>query len=554
MGSKSLKWRIIVVLLVAALLPLLLVGFGSWVVFGNLLEQKSVELMRRSVKHHADAIEAHFAEYHHLLRMISENHRLLEITDSGRLQELFSNLNRVTDQGFIDLGVIDEKGNHLAYIGPYDLQDRNYLEEDWFKEARIREHYVSDVFLGFRHVPHCIIAVRSSRSGNGWVLRATINSAQFDKLVQAEFLTDGSEVFIVNRNGLYQTTPREGNLLDSSPLNNVPTFAGLRDKRVEVNGRTKLRVMTWINNANWLLVVQQDLATVRSPVTQAIIRGVYVVLIAVVILVLTTVLATWHLTRQIDKATSERESISKAFIRSAKLASIGEMTTGLAHEINNPLAIISAEQTNIADILKDSEALPSDYEQALESVKRCQNQVQRCAVITQKLLQFGRNKDSRVEPTRLGPRLREMKALLERQANLRNISINLHIDDTLPPVLADPIEMEQVIVNLIHNAFDAMPGGGEISIRTYLDMDKVLLEIADTGTGIPPEDRDRVFEPFFTTKPVGKGTGLGLSVCYGIVRSWGGEIEIISEVGRGTAVMLILAFQDHGKSERMETE
>jgi len=551
---KSLKWRIVAVLLIAALLPLLLAGFGSWVVFGDLLEQKSLELMRRSVKHHADAIEAHLTDRRQLLQTISENHGLANIADPNRLQELFDNLNRVSDQGFIDLGVIDEGGNHLAYVGPYDLQQRNYRGADWFREVLMRGQYVSDVFLGYRQVPHCVVAVRSSRDGRVWVLRATINSAQFDELVQAQFPADSSEVFIVNREGLFQTTPRQGNLLDSSALVDVPTFTGLKDYRVEIEDVTKIRVMTWLNNNRWLLVVQQDLARVQAPVDQAIARGANVVLVAVVILILTTVLATWHLTRQIDKATAEREAISRAFVRSAKLASIGELTTGLAHEINNPLAIISAEQTNISDMLGDPVSGPNEYEQALESVRRCQNQVRRCAAITQKLLQFGRSKEPQVEPTALSPRLQEIKSLMDRQAGLRDISINLHVDDRLPPVLADPIELEQVVVNLINNAFDAMPSGGDITIRADLDVDRVLLEVADSGTGIRPEDLDRVFEPFFTTKPVGKGTGLGLSVCYGIVRSWGGEIEISSEPGRGTAVRLILAFQENKEPDRSETE
>jgi two-component system NtrC family sensor kinase len=553
-SGNTLKWRIVAALLAAALLPLLLAGFGSWVVFGDLLEQKSLEQMRQAVKHHADAIEAHLVERRHLLETLASNHDLSEIAAPDRLQERFDNLNRVTDRGFIDLGVIDGEGNHRAYIGPYDLQQRNYKDADWFHEVLHRGQYVSDVFLGFRQVPHCVIAVRSLREGQVWDLRATINSAQFDAMVQTAFLADSSDVFIVNRAGLYQTTPREGRLLDSTSLAGVPAFAGLRDSRVDLAGRTRIRVMTWINDGSWLLVVQQDLARVQAPVNQAIARGAYVVLIAVMILILTTVLATWHLTRQIDKVTAEREAMSKAFVRSAKLASIGELTTGLAHEINNPLAINSAEQTNIADIVGNASSDRTDLDQALESVKRCQNQIRRCAAITQKLLQFGRSKEPQVQPTGLAPRLAEIKALMERQASLRNVRIALHVDDRLPKVLADPIEIEQVVVNLINNAFDAMPNGGEITIRADLDVDRVLLEVADSGTGIAPEDLERVVEPFFTTKPVGKGTGLGLSVCYGIVHSWGGEIEISSQVGVGTAVRLILAYQEQTSSDKSETK
>jgi two-component system, NtrC family, sensor kinase len=540
-GHSTLKWRIVAVLLVAALFPLLLAGFGSWVVFGDLLEQKALELMRQSVDRHAQAIDSHLAEQRHLLQLISENHGLANLTEPGRLQELFNNLNRITGRGFVDLGIIGEDGAHLAYVGPYDLHDRNYRDADWFREVLVRGEYVSDVFLGYRQVPHCIVAVRSSGSGRVWVLRATVNSAQFDQLVQAQFRDDASETFIVNREGKYQTTPRDGQLLDASPLTDVSGFAGLRDARVTVEGRTMIRVMTWINENRWLLVVQQDLGNVQAPVDQAIARGAYVVFGAVLILVLATVLATWHLTRQIDKVTAEREALSRAFMRSAKLASIGELTTGLAHEINNPLAIIGAEQTNIADILTAPESSPSDIDMAIDSVKRCQNQVKRCGAITQKLLQFGRAKESHVEPTDLMPRLQEITGLMERQATLRNVTIALKADSSLPPVYADPIEIEQVIVNLINNALDAMPEGGEIRIGAKSGSSRVTVEVADTGTGIPAEDIDRVLEPFYTTKPPGKGTGLGLSVCYGIVRSWGGEMEISSQVGKGTIVRLILA-------------
>ena len=267
--------------------------------------------------------------------------------------------------------------------------------------------YISDVFMGYRQVPHYIIAVRAVMDDQVWVLRATVNSAKFDELVQSGFTADGGEVFIVNKQGLYQTTPLKGKILDDASLGEVPYYTGVKDIRVEAEGNTKIRVMTWINNDRWLLVVQQDLSTVQSPVNQAIARGAYIVLIAVAILILTAFLATWYLTQRIDKATAEREQISQAFVRSAKLASIGELTTGLAHEINNPLAIISAEQTNISDILLDTASNHDDYNQALESVGRCQNQVKRCAAITKKLLQFGRSKESTIEPIKLAPRLIE---------------------------------------------------------------------------------------------------------------------------------------------------
>ena len=171
--GKSLKWRIVIVLLFAALIPLALAGFGSWVVFGRLLEQKSLAQMQIMVRSHAGAIEAHLSEQIRLLDLMAESHSLDEISREEYLRKLFNNLNQVTDGGFIDLGVIDSRGKHLAYIGPYDLRDRNYRDADWFKEVDIKGEYISDVFLGFRRVPHCIIAVKIADEDRSWILRAT---------------------------------------------------------------------------------------------------------------------------------------------------------------------------------------------------------------------------------------------------------------------------------------------------------------------------------------------------------------------------------------------
>jgi two-component system NtrC family sensor kinase len=123
---------------------------------------------------------------------------------------------------------------------------------------------------------------------------------------------------------------------------------------------------------------------------------------------------------------------------------------------------------------------------------------------------------------------------------VRNVRITLDIREGLPPVMIDPLELEQVIINLIQNALDALPKGGTIAVRSYRKGNEVHLEVEDNGMGIPSENLDRIFEPFFTTKPVGKGTGLGLSMCFGIVSSWGGRISARSIMGKGTTIEILL--------------
>ncbi len=544
--APSLRWRIVTVLLAASLLPLAIAGFGSWVVFGRLLEHKAREQMRTVVTSHAAAIDSYLAERVNLLQLTAGCNSVSHLTDNA-LQDLLAELNEASDGGFVDLGVIDAKGDHRAYVGPYDLHDRNYVDAEWFREVMLKGSYVSDVFLGYRQVPHCVVAVKEQNGYEGWVLRATINSAQFDDIVDRGDAGGTCDAYVLNSAGLYQTTPRVGAVLDTATAGSLTPHRGVRERRILEEGSTRIEATTWINDNQWMLVVRQDLATVRAPVNQAIARGAYVVLAAVLLLVATAFLATWHLTRKIDKANSEREELSRAFMRSAKLASIGELSTGLAHEINNPLAIISAEQTNIADLAGELNGAEGTRE-VLESVDRSRIQIQRCASITKKMLQFGRDRQATLEPTDVAPRLSEIADLLRRRAAVRNIEIDLKLQKDLPHVLIDPVELEQVIVNLLNNSMDALPGGGVIEISARSEGERLHIEVRDNGSGIDPQDIDRVFEPFFTTKPPGKGTGLGLSVCYGVVRSWGGAISVESERGKGTTVHIRLPLPGRKRS------
>ncbi|MBN2242845.1 MAG: hypothetical protein JW793_09155 [Acidobacteria bacterium] len=541
MGTrKTLRWRIVVVLLTVALLPLALAGIGSWIVFGRLLEDKSLDQLRTIVENHARAIEFYLLERENLLSIAAETASTQHLGSQAGLSRLLADLNRLTQDGFVDLGLIDADGRHASYVGPYDLMGPNYRDAEWFGEVMASGVYISDVFLGKRQVPHCIVAVRFEEAGHMWILRGTINSRSFDDLVQATTIGGGAEAYIVNREGLYQTTPAQGRLLDEAPRVERLVFRGVRDRRVQHGISTLIQVTTWLNNDRWLLVVQQPLAAVQAPVNRAITAGALVVAVAVVLLIVTTFFATWHLTSRIEKANAEREEMSRAFVRSAKLASIGELATGLAHEINNPLAIISAEETNLSDLLAGEASEPDWRRQALESIARCKAQVQRCGSITGKMLQFGRRQEPRPEPTDIAPRLAEILELMKRRAAVRNVALRSDIEPGLPRALVDPVELEQVLVNLINNAVDAMPAGGEAVTAARRVERGIELSVRDSGTGIPADILDRIFEPFFTTKPAGKGTGLGLSVCYGIVTSWGGSIHAESEPGKGTRILMVL--------------
>lgn len=540
-GERGLRLggRIVTVLLVASLLPLALTGVGSWVVFERLLADKTLEVHGAVVRGHAAIIELYMAERLRALELAAATNDVADLEAEGALERLLAQLNATHDEAFVDLGVIDSDGRHLAYVGPHDLRGRNYAEAEWFRYVMERGSYVSDVFLGYRGVPHCVIAVRRVEGERRWVLRATLDSDRLDALVRTVELGQTGDAYLVNADGVYQTTPRVGAVLEQASIPRPRPHQGVDHTRLEVPGRPPQLVATaWIREPHWMLVVQQDEGEVREPVRRAMLPGVLVVALACLVMVAATLLATRHLVSRIAEANQEKDGLQRDLLRSSKLASLGEMSTGLAHEINNPLGIISAERTNISDVLAALEGKPEDRDEIRESLERIARQVERCAAITGKMLRFGRHGGGEVQPTDVAPRLEEIVGLLERQAKVRNIDLRLDLERDLPEALLDATELEQVVVNLVNNAIQAIEGQGTIVVSAKREGDEVELAVTDDGPGIAPENLERVFQPFFTTKAPGKGTGLGLSVCYGIVTSWGGRIEADSTPGKGTRITI----------------
>ncbi len=539
----DLRRRIVALLLLVSLLPLALVAAGAWISFGRMTTLKTRELQRSSVRLHADAIDRYLAERLRAVQMISLSHAPSALTEPRALERLLQALNTSYPSSFLDLGVIGPDGRHLAYVGPYDLASKNYTGAEWFNVVQAQGAFVSDVFLGYRKVPHFVVAVRGGPSRPSWVLRATVNSDAFNLLVSQGRLGETGQAFIVDTQGHYQSPPRGGRVLGASPMATPAPFKGVEERRARAAGREVVQTLKWVNGDRWLLVIQQDEAEIMSPVHGAMALGAVVLVIAMVRVVGTTVMATGHLTRQIDQANAQRDDLARDMMRSAKLASLGEMATGLAHEINNPLAIISAEQTNIADQVEDLRVERQAREGLLASVQRCQRQVGRCSSIVSKMLQFGRKTEARPQPTDLRPLLEDVVEMMRKQAAVRNVDISLRVAAELPRVVLDATELQQVLTNLINNSLYAIEGQGSVQIAALVRGREVMITVHDDGGGIEPEAMEHIFQPFFTTKPVGQGTGLGLSVCHGIVRRWGGSIDAQSEPGVGTVITIRLPLQ-----------
>jgi signal transduction histidine kinase len=216
------------------------------------------------------------------------------------------------------------------------------------------------------------------------------------------------------------------------------------------------------------------------------------------------------------------------------MASIGRMAAGVAHEINNPLAIINEKAGLLKDLLTANDE-PPQRDHLLKNVEGVIKSVDRCSTITHRLLGFAKRIDPATTRIAVAPLIEEVLSFQEKEADYRSVTINLDIADDLPTIESDRGQLQQVFLNILGNAFAAVANGGRIDITARVeDENTVAVTISDNGSGIPEEHIGRIFEPFFTTKAE-YGTGLGLSITYGIVERLGGRIEVQSTVGEGAS-------------------
>ncbi|MEM9593531.1 MAG: ATP-binding protein [Acidobacteriota bacterium] len=244
---------------------------------------------------------------------------------------------------------------------------------------------------------------------------------------------------------------------------------------------------------------------------------------------------------------AELRNTQAQLIQSGKLAAIGELAAGLAHELNNPLSAVLTYSILLRDKLDEvgAETLEPKLPRFAERLGLIARAAERCKAVADHLLAFSRQDETEKEPVDLGDVVRSSLELLEALVRRQGVHLAVDIEDGLPPVVGHSGQLQQVIVNLVSNAMHAMASDdwehrGGLSIDARRAGDRCELTVEDTGSGIPAEHLDRIFEPFFTTKPTGEGTGLGLSIVHGIVQSHGGTIDVESEPGRGTRFVVRL--------------
>ena len=552
---RSLNRNIILIIFVVSVIPLILVSSTIYRQFRASYHEKVYDHLRELVLSHSKNVDNFLHEKLSDIRFLSDSCSRSDLMDESFLQERLAALQKDFGYDFVDLGVVNDRGEQITYSGPFKLARADYSEAEWFQKAIQSEYFISDVFLGLRGQPHFIIAVRNNLENGHLILRATIDFVAFSTRVENIRLGRTGFAFILNTEGELQTKTMTGlsmDIIESSGIaKEILTGQPVSSDKVRIVSNSggfrhkNIYITASIKNGDWLLIFQQRRADAFADLNKTFMITTALMFLGLVGIVVMAFTLSRTIVQRVAKADLEKQMMSKKVVETGKLASVGELAAGIAHEINNPVAIMVEEAGWMGDLLEEEAFENSgnrgEFERAIAQIKA---QGIRCKEITHKLLSFARKTDATVQEVDINGLIEELVALSYQRAKYARVEIRTDLQPNLPFLKASTSELQQVFFNLINNAIDAMdPEGGTLVLSSRRKENTLVMAVSDTGKGIPEANLDRIFDPFFTTKPVGKGTGLGLSICYGIVDKMGGKLEVESAVGAGSTFLISFALQ-----------
>jgi two-component system NtrC family sensor kinase len=551
---RSLNRNIILTIVSVSIIPLVLVSSTIYLQYRSSYHEKVYAHLQELVHKHTQHIDRFLTEKLAEIKFVAGSFGFEQLARESFLREKLEAMQQDYGPVFVDLGVINARGEQIAYAGPFKLAQANYADAEWFRQAMQHKYFISDVFLGLRGLPHFIVAVHNSYQDSAWILRATIDFVAFNTLVEGIHVGQTGFAFILNRQGELQTTPITKPSLEILPSQTIytefmdETGVSPDDIRTVVkpdsSSHDNIYVASFLKNGEWLLVYQQRAKEAFADLNKTFTITTVMMVLGPLAIALMAFMLSRVIVNRIAKADEEKLMMNEKVVEAGKLASVGELAAGVAHEINNPVAIMVEEAGWMGDLLEDEEFQSSKNLPELQrAIRQIQTQGKRCKEITHKLLSFARKTDATVCDVALNELLEDVVALAAQRAKYSKVDIQTDFQEDLPPLKISPSEMQQVFFNLINNGLDAMENiGGVLKLSSRQKNNHIVVEVSDTGKGIPAADLNRIFDPFFTTKPVGKGTGLGLSICYGIIDKLNGKLECKSTVDVGTTFYVSIPF------------
>ena len=536
----ALRRNIILIMLLITILPLATMIVINFFQYRSHLRGQIIAPLYAMAEKTRHSFELFMDQRLAIIRFISTTYNFEELSDKQNIKKVLASIKKGWS-GFVDIGLINSQGELVSYSGPYSLLGKNYSEQISFQETQLKGQYISNVFLGYRKYPHIVIAVQHlSNDGQTWILRATIDTTFFDILISSMGLPRQTDAFLISRDGILQTNSLYyGNTLEKCSLQSPVSFRSSSFEGTDDKNRAVISVASPFSIAGYTLVIVQPQSVALKSWYTLKTEMIIIFLISLTIIIFAILQMTRVLIKRIKTSDEHRENVLAELQHAQKLSSIGRLSAGVAHEINNPLAIINEKAGLMSDLIKLSKDF-NKKEKFIGLTDAILNSVKRCRKITHRLLGFSKRIDIKIETININHIINEVLDFLEKDILYRKIDVQLLLSDSLVLIHSDHGLIQQILVNLLTNAFAAVEEFGQVEIHTHnLNDGGVHLKISDNGCGIPQDLIKNIFDPFFTTKKE-KGTGLGLSITYGIIKKLGGQINVDSKIGEGTTFTIDL--------------
>ncbi len=553
------KWKGLVALIsTVTIIPLI---FATYIYYHINRITSLAEMVRHTTMQAHDAaldISLFLKEYMNALEFAGLHHNCDGECSQEDLDKILHNLHK-SFGGFADLAIFDKQGSLVAYSGPFYHERASYDDRDWLAKVKKQGHFVTSMFLGSKKEAHLAIAIRyKNQKGEIRFVRSNLNNYAINALIAKLRIQDIDDIFLIHKNGalltpsIYYGRVRENAVIpvpDSVPGAMVLDYE-FEEGPISSDSPLIVGAAPVEGGSNIILEIVKARGMLDEYMkhTRKILTG-FMLPVTLILFVGILYISKYVITSIYLAELRRREYLSQ-IERTDKLASIGRLAAGVAHEVNNPLAIINEK----AGLLRDLFTFTHEYQEdprVIKTVDAIIKAVDRAGTITHRLLGFARQMDVRVGKLDLEHIIREVIGFVKKEAEYKSISVVVEVDPDIPVLVTDRGKVQQIFLNLVTNAIAAMDEGGELRIVARPEYsDRVSIAVIDNGCGISEENLKLIFEPFFSTKTKSGGTGLGLAITYGLVEELGGTLEVQSQVGVGTTFIVTLPYKISEKNAK----
>jgi two-component system NtrC family sensor kinase len=520
----------------------------------NSLGSSAHEALESVVTDHARSIEEFLEERRGDMDFVLEAFPQAELSQSKTIESILDLLKRKSS-AFVGLALIDAQEEHVALARSRNLAGGICEASDWFDSRVEPGRHVSGFVSGEAGETYFVVSKKSA-PGTNTVLCATIRVDALLEIAKIGLGRSFDDIFLLDQDEFIKGWRGSETGGDSLTRFTLDPAADGRVVSFVHKGESMARHLIAaapVGEGGWKLVVRQRFSAAFNDLIQTGWYLLAIILLGGVVTLSVATAVSRRIGNALKEADSARDVLRERLSRSVRLAELGEMTSGFAHEINNPLQVMESEITMMDMILNDfKESAVEDasgFERDLrDSLDELQRQIQRCSQVTKSILTFGRQDSSENKEFLLGDVMRDAIEMVRKKLEIKSIDLRFGIEPETLTVSGDIVNLRQVFLNLLNNAVYALAekyagehGGGRLVFRARpYGQGWVVIEVTDNGPGIPKEVLANIYTPFFTTKPPQKGRGLGLAVCYGLIESMGGSIEVETWQGEGTVFRITL--------------